>query len=302
MRPSCCACRKRPARGLAWHGVGRRRWSEARCTFYAVPHLCCACCACCLQENMLRAFKHFDTDGSGTISRDELRAALKVRAWRAQHPSVAGACAAGGPDRSTSVPLRQESAGGCRRCCIVQCWPCWHRWCCCRGLPRALLTLSLPMLLPPGGPRPPWCRLRATRWTRRLRRSSRRWTRMATARLTIRSSATWCEKVLLRLPHATLLRACSALPAAPPPCVAWLPPRRPPPPALGAPACGLRAGGGKEWAARLAGDAWADLPCPALPPAAPPARRRCSSSRSSMRSWRARQRRGGSSGTARGPT
>lgn len=30
------------------------------------------------EENMLRAFKHFDTDGSGTISREELRQALKV--------------------------------------------------------------------------------------------------------------------------------------------------------------------------------------------------------------------------------
>lgn len=27
---------------------------------------------------MLRAFRHFDTDGSGTISREELKAALKV--------------------------------------------------------------------------------------------------------------------------------------------------------------------------------------------------------------------------------
>ena len=29
-------------------------------------------------ENMRAAFQHFDTDGSGTISRDELREALKV--------------------------------------------------------------------------------------------------------------------------------------------------------------------------------------------------------------------------------
>jgi Ca2+-binding EF-hand superfamily protein len=31
-----------------------------------------------LQENMLNAFKHFDTDNSGTITRDEIIAALKV--------------------------------------------------------------------------------------------------------------------------------------------------------------------------------------------------------------------------------
>ncbi len=29
-------------------------------------------------ENMRAAFQHFDTDNSGTISRDELRDALKV--------------------------------------------------------------------------------------------------------------------------------------------------------------------------------------------------------------------------------
>ena len=33
---------------------------------------------CLLQENMMRAFQHFDTDGSGTMSREELREALKV--------------------------------------------------------------------------------------------------------------------------------------------------------------------------------------------------------------------------------
>lgn len=31
-----------------------------------------------LEENMYRAFKHFDTDNSGTISKEELTEALKV--------------------------------------------------------------------------------------------------------------------------------------------------------------------------------------------------------------------------------
>ena len=31
-----------------------------------------------LEENMYRAFHHFDKDGSGTISKEELREALKV--------------------------------------------------------------------------------------------------------------------------------------------------------------------------------------------------------------------------------
>lgn len=31
-----------------------------------------------LEENMYRAFHHFDSDGSGTISKEELREALKV--------------------------------------------------------------------------------------------------------------------------------------------------------------------------------------------------------------------------------
>ena len=33
-------------------------------------------------ENMRAAFMHFDTDNSGTISKDELREALKVRGLR----------------------------------------------------------------------------------------------------------------------------------------------------------------------------------------------------------------------------
>lgn len=32
-----------------------------------------------LQEHLVRAFKHFDKDGSGTISKEELWEALKVR-------------------------------------------------------------------------------------------------------------------------------------------------------------------------------------------------------------------------------
>lgn len=36
-------------------------------------------CLCLqLEENMMRAFHHFDTDNSGTISKEELKAALKV--------------------------------------------------------------------------------------------------------------------------------------------------------------------------------------------------------------------------------
>ena len=31
-----------------------------------------------LDENMMRAFQHFDTDNSGTISKEELKEALKV--------------------------------------------------------------------------------------------------------------------------------------------------------------------------------------------------------------------------------
>jgi len=32
-----------------------------------------------MEENMYRAFQHFDTDNSGTISQAELREALQVR-------------------------------------------------------------------------------------------------------------------------------------------------------------------------------------------------------------------------------
>ena len=32
-----------------------------------------------MEENMYRAFQHFDTDNSGTISQSELREALRVR-------------------------------------------------------------------------------------------------------------------------------------------------------------------------------------------------------------------------------
>ena len=32
-----------------------------------------------MEENMYRAFQHFDTDNSGTISQAELREALSVR-------------------------------------------------------------------------------------------------------------------------------------------------------------------------------------------------------------------------------
>ena len=42
-------------------------------------------CCCCMtglpvqmEENMYRAFQHFDTDNSGTISQAELREALRV--------------------------------------------------------------------------------------------------------------------------------------------------------------------------------------------------------------------------------
>jgi Ca2+-binding EF-hand superfamily protein len=38
------------------------------------------CFAAQLEENMHKAFAHFDTDGSGTISKDELKEALKVTA------------------------------------------------------------------------------------------------------------------------------------------------------------------------------------------------------------------------------
>ena len=31
------------------------------------------------EENLMAAFRHFDTDGSGTISRQELKEALKAR-------------------------------------------------------------------------------------------------------------------------------------------------------------------------------------------------------------------------------
>lgn len=42
-----------------------------------------------LEENMYRAFKHFDTDNSGTISKEELTEALKVRSLPSQWRSSA---------------------------------------------------------------------------------------------------------------------------------------------------------------------------------------------------------------------
>lgn len=68
----CCTTVHRPS------AVFLRRCSHSR-SGEAMP---CCCCMTGLpvqmEENMYRAFQHFDTDNSGTISQAELREALRV--------------------------------------------------------------------------------------------------------------------------------------------------------------------------------------------------------------------------------
>ena len=66
----------------AWCGVCIwKRTCIARSTtltWTASPKAQLVSCSLQLEENMYRAFHHFDKDGSGTISKEELREALKV--------------------------------------------------------------------------------------------------------------------------------------------------------------------------------------------------------------------------------
>ena len=131
-------------------------------------------------ENMRAAFAHFDTDNSGTISKEELRQALQVRGrcvdrrrallgrGRAGH----GVFIIAGHSHTTLLWL------------LVMPKLCTHR-------PHRLTDPSPPPPLPPA--LSPW----ATRWTQRLSASWRRRTRTATGRSTTtslwRCGGLWAE-------------------------------------------------------------------------------------------------------------